>query len=144
MYIFKQSIFEICKTFLISIVCSVIFALMIYRESALPNSFICLVLNTAALLLFLYLHYLNWVRLYERSFNATEYFVPALSAVGVYAAVSSYFYSKRFIFYMWLFLPSRFLEPKLNSDFAFVSVIVAHLLFLGLVFMTPPLMYRKS
>ncbi len=143
MYIFKRTVVEICKIFLISMVCSIVFALMIYRDSALPNAFICLVLNTTALLLFLYLNYLNWARLYENCVTAPEYFVPTLSAVAVYAAVSSYFYSKRFVFYMWLFLPTRFLEPKLNAEYAFVSVIIAYLLLLCMAFMTPPLMYRK-
>ncbi len=143
MYIIRQSIIEICKTFFISIVCSIVFALMIYRDSALPNAFICLLLNTAALLLFLYLNYLSWTRLYTNCYSAVEYFAPTISAVTVYAAVSSYFYAKRFWFYMWLFLPTRFLEPKLNSQFAFASVVVTHLLLYGLIFMTPPLMYRK-
>lgn len=143
MYIFTRSLIETLKTLLISIVCSVIFALMIYRDSALPNSFVCTILNTASLLLFLYLHYLNWSKLYENSYSPSEYFVPAITAFSIYAAISSFLYAKRFFLYMFLFLPTRFLEPKLNSDFAFVSVVVAHVLFFGLIFMTPPLMYRK-
>ena len=144
MFIFMRSMVETLKTLLISIVCSVVFAIMIYRDSALPNSFICTILNTASLLLFLYLHYVNWCRLYENSYSPAEYFVPAIAAFSIYAAISAFLYSKRFFLYMFLFLPTRFLEPKLNSDFAFVSVIVAHILMFSLIFMTPPLMYRKK
>ena len=150
MYILTRSLIETLKTLLISIVCSVVFAIMIYRDSALPNSFVCTILNTASLLLFLYLHYANWCKLYENAYSPAEYFVPAITAFCIYAALSSVLYATRFfslsggsLVYMFMFLPSRFLEPKLNSDFAFVSVIVAHVLLFGLIFMTPPLMYRK-
>lgn len=143
MYIFKKCITETLKTLLISIACSVVFALMIYRDSALPNPFVCTILNTAALLLFLYLHYLNWSKLYQNAFSPSEYYTPAVFAFVIYAAISSALYAIRFPLYMFLFLPTRFLEPKLNADFAFMSVVIAHAVFFGLIFMTPPLMYRK-
>ncbi len=143
MFIFMRSLVETLKTILISMVCSIVFAIMIYRDTALPNTFICTILNTASLLLFLYLHYVNWCKLYENSYSPAEYFVPTITSFSIYALISSFLYAKRFFLYMFLFLPTRFLEPKLNSNFAFVSVIVAHILMFFLIFMTPPLMYRK-
>ncbi len=143
MYILKQAFIEICKIFLISFVCSMVFVLMIYRDSALPNIFICLILNTTALLLFLYLNYQNWSRLYMTCLKPVEFFVPTISATAVYALVSSYFYSKRVIFYMWLFLPTRFMEPIINRDAAFTSVVVTYSLLLILAFMTPQMVSRR-
>lgn len=137
MRIFIRSIIEIVKTFVIGIICSVIFALMIYSDLAISDSFVCLILNTAALFLFLYIQFISWSGLYEESSSPREYFIPALSAFSTYAAVSSYCYIQRFSLYMWFFLPTRFLEPKLNDEFAYLTVIVAHVLLLILVFVTP-------
>lgn len=143
MHILVRTIIETIKTFTIGIVCSVIFALMILSDMAITDAFVCLILNTAALLLFLYLHFVNWSKLYDESLTAAQYFIPTLIAFALYVAVSSYCYSIRFSLYMWTFLPTRFLEPKLNSDYAFVSVIVAHILFLVLIFITPVLYDRR-
>ncbi len=142
MYVFRQSLIEICKTFLASIACSVVFALMIYRESALPSKLICLVLNGAALLLFLYINYFNWSRLCRRTYSAVEYYVPTLAAILVYIAITIVAYLNRIGFYMWLFLPTRFLEPMLNRDYAFLSVCVTYLAMFAVAFITPPLSRR--
>ena len=143
MHIFIRSIWEIIKTFLTGIVSSVIFALMIYSELAISDAFVCLVLNSAALFMFLYIHFINWSRLYEESSISAEYFIPTLSSFAIYAAVSSYFYSKRFSLYMWLFLPTRFLEPKLPVQYAPLSVVVAHILFFLLIFLSPVFYERR-
>ncbi len=143
MHIFIRSLIETVKTFAIGIVCSIIFALMILSELAITDAFVCLILNSTALFLFLYIQYRNWSKLYRQSATRLEYFAPSLTAFAVYAAVSSVLYSKRFSLYMWFFLPTRFLEPKLNAEFAYISVVVAHLFLLVLVFITPTLYNRK-
>ena len=143
MYIFRQSVIEICKTFLSSIAISIVFAFMIYRKTALPNAFVCLVLNGAAFMLFLYAFYLNLSKLDNNSFSTSEYFIPALVSVVMYTVVTAYFYMKRFMFYMWFFLPTRFLEPWLNKDFAYLSTVVVYVSMLIVVIITPVLNRRK-
>ncbi len=143
MYLLGKSVIEIIKIFLISAVCSTAFAFMIYRDSALPNAFICLVLNTSAFLLFLYISYINWSKMYENTYSPSEYYIPAAVSVLAYAAVSAFFYSQRFTFYMWFFLPTRFLEPKLNRDYAYLSVVAAYVITFALVFVTPAFANRR-
>ena len=139
MYIIRKAFFETLKTFMFGIICSVIFSLMIYRDSALPNAFVCFVLNLASLLLFLFMVFKSWSKLYLDSFTAAEFFVPTLSSYAIYTAISAFLYSKRFFMYMWLFLPTRFLEPMLTSGYDFVSYIVAQTAMLVLIFLTPRL-----
>ena len=143
MYIFKQSIIAICKTFLSSVAISIVFAFMIYRRTALPYVFVCLVLSGSALALFLYAFYLNMSKVDEKSFTAREYLTPSLLSVATYALVSGYFYMKRFMFYMWFFMPTRFLEPWLNSTFDYMSILVVYLSMLIIVVITPILNSRK-
>ena len=116
---------------------------MIYRKTALPNAFVCLVLNGAAFMLFLYAFYLNLSKLDNNSFSTSEYFIPALVSVVMYTVVTAYFYMKRFMFYMWFFLPTRFLEPWLNKDFAYLSTVVVYVSMLIVVIITPVLNRRK-
>ena len=150
MFILVRSIKEIIKIFLISLACSVVFAIMIYRDNAISSTFVCTILNTASMLLFLYLTYASWSNLYDKSYSQSEYFVPTISAFIVYAIVSSVLYITKFfsvengsIFYMFLFLPTRFLEPKLKPDFAFVSVLLTHIALFSLIFITPSFVYRN-
>ncbi len=137
MYLLRLSLIEICKIFLGSIVCSIIFAFMIYSDTALPNPFICFVLNGAAFLIFMYINYFNWTKLYDNTYSNSEYYVPAISAALSYAVVSSYCYSKRVAFYMWVFLPTRFLEPRLNSSYLYLTVVASCFLLFVLLFAVP-------
>ncbi len=143
MYTFRQTVIEIGKTFLASFLCSIVFAFMIYRDTALPYVFVCLVLNGSAFLLFMYVFYRNMSKLFQNSFTASEYFIPALSSVAAYILVTGFFYMRRFMFYMWFFMPTRFLEPWLNSTFAYLSVVVAYAAMLVVVVVTPLLDYRR-
>ena len=143
MHIFIRSLIETAKIFAIGIVCSIVFALMILTDFAITDAFVCLILNSVALFLFLYIQYRNWSKLYRQSATRLEYFVPSLTAFAVYAAVSSVLYSRRYSLYMWFFLPTRFLEPTLNAEFAYISVAVAHLFLLVLAFITPTLYDRQ-
>lgn len=45
---------------------------------------------------------------------------------------------------MWFFLPTRFLEPKLNIDYAVLSVVIAHTLFFLLAIFTPKIYNRQK
>ncbi len=144
MYIFRQTVIEIGKTFLASILCSIVFAFMIYRDTALPYVFVCLVLNGSAFFLFLYIFYRNMTKLFEKSFTASEYLVPALCSVAAYILVTVPLYTKRFMFYMWFFMPTRFIEPWLNSRFAYLSIIVAYFAMLIVVAVAPMLDYRRK
>lgn len=137
MYIVRRAFFETLKVFVFGIICSVIFSLMIYRDSALPDAIVCFILNLASLLLFLFLVFKSWSRLYLDSFTAAEYFIPTLSGFAIYTAVSAFLYYNKFFMYMWLFLPTRFLEPLLKSGFDYVSYLVAQLIMFALIFLTP-------
>lgn len=144
MHIFIRAIVETIKTFVVGCICSVIFSLMIYNDLAISDSFVCLVLNTIALFLFLHIHFVNWTGLFVESRTKSEYFIPAITAASVYIIASSLLYLRRFSLYMWFFLPTRFLEPKLNMDFAYLSVLIAHALFLYLAVFTPSIYKRKK
>lgn len=137
MYLFRRSMIETLKTFIISIICSVIFSLMIYRESALPNSFVCFVLNLASLFLFLFIQHKVWSKLWIEAYTLSEYYIPALTSFAVHTLVSGLLYYNKFFLYMWLFLPTRFLEPKLMTGYDFVSYVAAQFIFFILIFITP-------
>lgn len=137
MYIVRRAVFETLKVFLFGIICSVIFSLMIYRDSALPNPFICFILNFASLVLFLFMTFKSWSRLYLDSFTAAEYFIPTLISFAIYTLISGFLYHNRFFMYMWLFLPTRFLEPMLKTGYDYVSFITAQLTMFVLIFLTP-------
>ena len=135
--IIKKSIFEVLKIFLSSTICSLLFYALISKEAALTEPFICFFLNTAALLLFLFLVYRGWARVYDNSNNAFEYFVPTVTSFVVYVLTSVALYSVRFFLYMWIFLPTRFLEPQLTSALDPLSIWVTYALMAVLLFATP-------
>ena len=137
MYIVRRAFFETLKVFLFGIICSVIFSLMIYRDSALPNPVVCLILNFSSLMLFLFITFKSWSRLYLDCFTPAEYFIPTLVSFTAYTLVSGISYHNRFFMYMWLFLPTRFLEPMLKSGYDYVSFIAAQLAMFALIFLTP-------
>ncbi len=131
MYKLTSTVFETIKTFCISIICSVIFSLMIYRETVLISRFACFVLNLTSFILFLLLFYKSWSRVYMRSFSDADYWVPALVTFAIFCGVSSFLYiiQAKDIF-PWLFQQTRFLEPLLNKDYKFVSFIISQLMIL--------------
>ncbi len=129
MYKFTNSVLETIKTFCISILCSVIFSLLIYRETVNAVRIVCFVLNLASFILFLLFYYKNWYRAYMRAFSTGDYWVPAIFSFSVFCGVSSYLYIKKAgTIYPWFFQQTRFLEPILNSQYAFLSFILSQLL----------------
>ena len=143
MHIFTRSLIESANTLVISIICSVIFTPMIHSPYAIYDLIACTILNTAAFALFWYLNLILWSRLFRQSSSPKEYFIPTLSAFSVYAILSSCLYVIRFPLYMWFFLPTRFLEPQLAGDYATLTLVASHGLFLALVFATPRFCQKK-
>ncbi len=145
MYKFTNTLIETIKTFCISIICSVIFSLMIYRETALFSAFACFILNSTSFILFLFLYYKSWSRVYIRSFSSADYWVPALISFAVFCTVSSWLYiiQAKDVF-PWLFQQTRFLEPLLNRDYKFISFIVSQLLILATLVAVPFTNFDKN
>ncbi len=143
MQILIRTLIEILKTFALSIACSVVFALMIYSDLAMGDAFVCFVLNSAALVFFLYFLHAGWLKLYDDSNSKICYYIPTLVSTVLYCIVSAIAYKYRFSMYMWTFLPTRFLEPRLNIDYAFISVLLTDLLIFSIVFVTPVIFERK-
>ncbi len=145
MYILTNSIIETIKTFCISILCSAIFSFMIYRDTVLIQNVACFILNLASFLLFLFLYYKNWSNFYSRTYAAIEYIIPVATSFIVYAGASTYFYiTKASLIYRWVFQHTRFLEPMLNSKYAFVSFIIAQVLTLAVIFIVPMTCEQKN
>ena len=144
MHIFVRSLIETANTLVISIICSVIFTPMIHSEYAIYDIVACSVLNTAAFALFWYLNLILWSRLFRQSSSPKEYFIPTITAFSVYTILTSILYAVRFPLYMWFFLPTRFLEPQLAMDYAALTLVASHGLFLTLVFATPRFCRKKK
>lgn len=140
----KRTAIEILKVFVFSAISSTMFAFLIYKDSIMADGLLCTFLNTASLLLFLFLEYKSWSKLYETSESMSGYFVPCISALVAYIIVSVILYSIRFSLYMWTFLPTRFLEPQLPWEIAWVSVAVSYLLMAFIIFMTPIFFANKK
>lgn len=138
MYKLTSAFFETIKTFFISIICSVIFSLMIYRDTVLFSALACFILNVTSFILFLFLFYKSWSRVYMRSFTKADYWVPALVSYAIFCGISSYLYiiQAKDVF-PWLFQQTRFLEPLLNREYKFISFIIAQLLILGTLGIIP-------
>ncbi len=145
MYKLTNTVIETIKTFCISIICSVLFSLMIYRENVLFSTFACFILNATSFIMFLFLYYKSWSRVYMRSFSNTDYWVPALGSFAVFCIVSSWLYiiQAKDVF-PWLFQQTRFLEPLLNRDYKFVSFIVSQLLILATLAAVPFTNFDKN
>ncbi len=144
MYIFTSTVVETIKTFCISILCSVIFSLMIYRDTVIFNNLVCFILNSAAFIVFLFLYYKNWAHLYLRTFTTAEYLVPATVSYVIYGGVSTYFYLIKSSYFKWFFQHTRFLEPMLNDAYYFISFILAQILMLAILFIVPMFVVRES
>jgi len=138
MYILTRSVVETIKTLCLSFLCSIVFSIMIFRENVVIYRYVCFVLNFAAFLLFLYLYRRNWVKVYSQSFALAEYAVPAAVSVLVYIGLSTLLYVNRVsIVFRWFFQHTRFLEPMLNSEYAYISFIIAHVITVGILFYVP-------
>ncbi len=145
MYTLYRTITQTLISFLISIGCSIVFAIMVYKsESALPNRFISSILNLSALLLFLFIQCRVWSRLYLNSSYALEYFIPALTATTVLTAIAALFYINKSYYYKFLFFQTRFLEPVLTSSYDYVSFLVAQGAMYILVFLTPSITFKRQ
>ena len=142
MYILTSSVIETIKTLCLSILCSIIFSLMIFRETVVIYRYVCFVLNIAAFLLFLYLYRRNWRKVYRNTFSTAEYAIPAAVSFLIYAAFSTLLYInnaasfygvKVSYIFRWLFQHTRFLEPMLNSEYAFISVLISPIITAGIL-----------
>ncbi len=144
MYIFTNTVVETIKTFCMSILCSTLFSFMIYRDTVLFQDTACFILNLSAFLLFLFLYHKNWADFYSRTYTAAEYIIPAASSFLVYAGLSTYLYIIRAsAVYRWLFQHTRFLEPLLNNDYAFLSFILSQVVTLIVLVIAPRFCYQK-
>ncbi len=146
MYIFTSSVIETIKTLCLSILCSTIFSIMIFRENVVPYRYVCLVLNVAAFLLFLFLYRRNWTKFYRNTFYSSEYSIPATVSFLIYAILSVLLYINNSatifgirisLIFRYLFQHTRFLEPMLNSEYAFITVLVSHFITAGVLFYIP-------
>ncbi len=138
MYKLTSSILETIKTFCISIICSVIFSLMIYRDNVLINPVVCFVLNLTSFILFLFLYYKNWFRTYMRSFSSADYWVSAIISYVIFCGVSTYLYViKASNIFPWFFQQTRFLEPMLNKEYKYISFILSQILTLITIAIIP-------
>ncbi len=146
MYIFASSLIETIKTLCLSILCSIIFSVMIFRENVVAYRYVCFVLNVAAFLLFLFLYRRNWTKFYKNTFCMSEYAIPATVSFLIYATLSAFLYInnsaaifdiKISLIFRYLFQHTRFLEPMLNSEYAFISVLVSHAITAGVLFYIP-------
>lgn len=138
MYKLTNSVLETIKTFCMSILCSVIFSLMIYRETVYFIKVVCFVLNLASFILFLLFYYRNWYRVYMKSFSPGDYWVPAVTSFTVFCGISCYLYIiKAGSIYRWFFQQTRFLEPMLNAQYTFLSFIVSQLLIFAVLVAVP-------
>ena len=128
MYIFSSTVFQALKVFLTGIAASLIpAALMLGRASLSENKAAAFVLITASLFIFLFLHRLTMTRLFDESFSAADFWIPALVSYALYALTAALLYAFRLSgIYNWLFMPTRFLEPVVSKPY--VSFIAAHAL----------------
>ena len=163
MYIFSRSLVETLKMFCLSVGCSAIFSMMIFQADVAPIAFVCFILNLVSLLLFLIILFKNWQRVYQIAFTTSEYWVPATISFSIYLTVSSLCYAIAStpewfsfiaddveaiynfrIFYRYIFQHSRFLEPMLNTEYAFLSFVLSQLLTLTVICIIPGYVRRKS
>jgi len=163
MYIFSRTLIETIKMLCLSVACSAIFSMMIFQADVAPFAFVCFVLNLVSLLLFLIILFKNWQKVYQQTFTSSEYWIPAIVSFSVYFIFSTTCYTiastpqwfpslandtqaiNNFrIFYRYVFQHSRFLEPMLNTEYAFVSFIISQLLTLITLCYVPQYVRRRS
>ena len=167
MYTATRTVMETLKTFLLSFLCSAPLTIALYQSDSaigvLFNSFVCFILNLTAFIIFLFLYYKNWSRTYERSFTLSEYLIPALVSFFVYLLLSTFLYTVSGFpglfpglvknpwllevirnIYRYIFQHARFLEPMLNSEYAYVSIVLSQLLTLGSIIAIPLLAMRRK
>lgn len=162
MYIFSRTVVETLKLLCLSVACSAIFSMMIFQEDVAPIAFVCFVLNLVSLLLFLILYYKNCEKVFSLAFTPGEYWIPIFISYGIYFLISTTTYiiasfpqvfssissNDAFVdnirtFFKYTFQHSRFLEPMLNKQYAFVSFIIAQVLMLCAIIYAPQAMRRK-
>lgn len=163
MYIFSRTLVETIKLLCLSLTCSAAFSMMIFQDDVVSIRFVCFVLNFVSLLLFMIAYYKNWYKICTNAFSPSEYWIPALVSYGVYLAFStiSYLIASNLwiifpatdgtdtlagfrVFYRYFFQHSRFLEPMLNREYAFVSFIVSQLLMVTTLIAVPKIVGREN
>ena len=140
------------KTFIFSIVCSLLVNPLIIRDAVHNDFFISIFLNSSSLILFLFLEYRSWAKVYDESSSAKSYFVPTFTSLGVYIVISATMYLLTNIgvlnvvifdshLFSWIFRAARFFEPIMvasqNFSLAFISLVLTYALMAGLIFATP-------
>lgn len=163
MYIFSRTLLETLKLLCLSLTCSSVFSMMIFQEDVVSIAFVCFILNLISLVLFGLIYFRNWQKVYEKTFTSAEYWVPALTSFFIYFIFSTICYtlaSNPWIipdfakdtvavsnfrsFYRYMFQHTRFLEPMLNSEYAFVSYILAQILTFGVLIAVPRTMQNRN
>ncbi len=166
MYTFTRTLIETIKLLCLSLICSAVFSAMIFQEDVAPFAFVCFVLNFVAALLFLVFAYRTWSKLFYQACFPYEFWIPTLVPYLVYLLASTVCYviannpaflfgtpsnpdeipqlvSSMRIVYRYLFQHTRFLEPMLNSNYAFVSFILSHAVAIGVLLSIPYTARRK-
>ena len=163
MYIFSRTLVETIKLLCLSLTCSAVFSMMIFQDDVVSVRFVCFVLNFVSLLLFLIAYYKNWHKICTNAFSPAEYWIPALVSYGIYLFFSSVCYliasniiavssttgdtdtlASFRVFYRYFFQHSRFLEPMLNKEYAFVSFILSHLAMIATLIAVPKFVRHQS
>ncbi len=163
MYIFSRTLIETVKLLCLSLTCSAVFSMMIFQDDVVSIRFVCFVLNFVSLLLFMIAYYKNWEKVCTKAFSPGEYWIPALVSYGVYLIFSTICYLLASnilvmsptsgendtlagfrVFYRYFFQHSRFLEPMLNKEYAFVSFIISQLAMVATLIVVPKIVQRRN
>lgn len=132
---FKNTVTHLSKLIASSIICSVVFLALTDRVNSATQPTAHFLLLCASLLVFQGLHVFFCRSLASYCSKASEYFVPALTAYGVYLVCAVGLYALRLSrIYNYLFLPPRFLEPVTVSQT--FSMTVAHIISFAVIFLT--------
>lgn len=165
MYIFSRTLVETIKLLCLSLTCSAVFSMMIFQDDVVSIRFVCFVLNFVSLLLFLLAYFKNWQKICTNAFSPAEYWIPALVSYGIYLIFSTICYliasnilivssasasgntdtlAGFRVFYRYFFQHSRFLEPMLNKEYAFVSFILSHILMVATLIAVPKFVQHQN
>lgn len=135
MVAFKNTVAHLSKLIASSIICSVVFLALTDRVNSATQPIAHFLLLCASLLIFQGLHIFFCRSLASYCSKASEYFIPALAAYGVYLVCAVGLYALRLSrIYNYLFLPTRFLEPVTVSQT--FSMTVAHIISFAVIFLT--------
>ena len=135
MEVFKNTVTHLSKLTASSIICSVVFLVLTERVNLATQPIAHFLLLCASLIFFQGLHVFFCRSLASYCSKASDYFISALSAYGVYLVCAVALYALRLSgIYNYLFLPTRFLEPVTVSQT--FSMTVAHIVSVAVIFLT--------